>query len=643
MALQGGELGILLGLWEATRLFLFKYRLLSATEPLSLSNLYVAGVLNYGIIFLLLGFLVGLLWMTLRMLRFLQGLVADSGAFFLAGAIGLMGGVSGITYVNTTLLYGISPTHPLALGADLACVIAALILMAGLTVLLTRVRSSLARLGVRPRTLWLILFAVPAVFTAGGIVRNLFSQETAERVYYRQAVDREKGRSSGPPDTLPLRPTDPKGRPNVVLITVEAFRPADVNCYGYRKRVTTPTIDRLAAGGARFTQCYTQASWTRPSITTLLTSLYPQEHGCTLLTSVLGEGTPSLPAVLSQAGYRSVMFTTNGNTIDPGFRFDQVISRFPRPERTTISALSAQPFLVGNLVNKIVAERLQILVPSDVSVHDIDAQRVNSRIRRWFEEAAPEPFFLHVHYLDTHAPYLDHPHRLLQINTPAKWNRERRLYYYDHDILFVDGAIAGLVQMLREMGIEKNTILVITGDHGEEFLEHGGWEHQRTLYQEVLHVPLVLVAPGRLPEGAIVTSPVRNIDIAPTILDLCHLGIPPSFQGRSLVPLIGRGETAPRPVLANLQTPIDRWDSLQQGERKFIRRQDLGLHEFLFDLSEDPGETVNLVSSQPERADSLRQELASWLAQLEQRALTRKTVTLTPQEREQLKALGYVR
>jgi arylsulfatase A-like enzyme len=566
----------------------------------------------------------------------------DALGFFIAGITGFFVLVILVTYLNTSVLYGVPPTHPLALGLDLACGVCGLLFVGTFGILLGRGMSWLRTKHLDGRKILATLLILAILAAVGAVARDTIPSRRTTRMHRRAAIREEKKTDLTSEQRLSPVSPDPAGRPNVILVTVEAFRPANLNCYGYTRRVTSPNLDTLSRKGVRFTQFYVQAPWTRPSITSYLTSLYPPQHGCLSLESVLGERVPTLPSLLAEAGYQTVMFSTNGNTVDSGFGFQEVVKRYPRSDPPSISPLSSRPFLIRSLMEKIVQQKLQVIFPGDVSRYDVNAERVNARIEEWFAKEMRQPFLLHVHYLDTHAPYLDYPYRLLQLNTPASWNRERRLYYYDRTILRVDRAIEELLGMLRRMGIQQRTIVLITGDHGEEFHEHHGWEHQRTLYQEVLHVPLIAIAPGLLPEGVVVTAPVRSVDIAPTILQLCRLAVPVSFSGQSLLPVILGEERRSRVVLANLQTPVSRWDSIQEGTWKLIRTRDLGLRERLYDLSRDPGETEDVSSSHSQKADSLRQALDGWLGYFARHSIAKKQVTLTPEEREELKALGYV-
>jgi arylsulfatase len=441
-------------------------------------------------------------------------------------------------------------------------------------------------------------------------------------------------------------PTTPVPRgPNVVLITVDALR-ADA-AHGMR------SYRRLAARGHEFTQHVTAAPWTLPSMASLLTGVPPDEHGAgrSLVTrslaarSPVAEGVPTLAGTLGAAGWRTHAVVTNPFLtrqygIDRGFCTFDNVSMGGEYVRTVAQTT---PFRWARLV----APRL---LPSD------RADRVRARAERWLAAEDGRPFFLWIHFLDPHAPYGDregastsivldlmalqrrtamdeapfHEIGLLRAGEyrPGAAERARIAELYREDVAYADAEIGRLLDTLDARGLAANTAIVFTADHGEEFWEHGGVEHGRTLYEEVLHVPMIVVPPG----GA---APVRTdtlttvLDVAPTIAALA--GVRMEGEGADLL------AAGPRPALRlPLGTLLfgEEWVGVRTPDEKYLRAA-YG-EERLYDLARDPGELVNRAGGSPETVATLRAALPTLPADPASGVASGTLV-------EALRAIGYVR
>jgi arylsulfatase A-like enzyme len=203
----------------------------------------------------------------------------------------------------------------------------------------------------------------------------------------------------------------------------------------------------------------------------------------------------------------------------------------------------------------------------------VNSRRVNAGIRRCLQTTSSEPLFMHVHYVEPHWPYLGSVYPWIQHLGRSPENLGRMVSYYDRAIRQVDTAVSDLLGFLDSLGVGQNSLLVITSDHGEEFLDHGGWGHAHDIYQELLCVPLILVFPSALTGGRVIHAASRSIDIAPSVLALLGIPPPPEMEGSSLLPLIRGLERSSRPVISQFSAPVGdprstmkRFDALLVGD-----------------------------------------------------------------------------
>jgi arylsulfatase A-like enzyme len=219
---------------------------------------------------------------------------------------------------------------------------------------------------------------------------------------------------------------------------------------------------------------------------------------------------------------------------------------------------------------------------------------------------------------------------------------ERAKGLYDAELAFLDAELGRLFDGLEARGLDGETLVVVTADHGEEFGEHGGFEHGHTLYQELLHVPLLMRLPGLIPAGEVLEGRVGLIDVAPTICDLAGVAVPETFSGRSLRGVLAGEAAAAAPILAhgNFWGPaLTSWSS---GRWKLVLTPDgEGQRAQLYDLETDPSELHDLAAAEPARVAELRAELTLALKGGASRE-PGTAVELSPAERKRLEALGYL-
>ncbi len=425
---------------------------------------------------------------------------------------------------------------------------------------------------------------------------------------------------------------------NVVLVTIDCLRADHAGCYGY-PRPTTPFLDRLAERGTRFAEAISQGGATPEAFPAILASADPPAqhpfHDAGAYRAHLGRQV-TLAEALRERGYRTGAIHSNPylsrfygydrgfDTFDDGLRIGSRRARLGLTDRF-MRLLGGRSMPFPTLLYF-----LETLRPPYLT-----AERLTGKAIAWLGKQSNAPFFLWLHYMDAHMPYappgsyarrFDYGAGRLRFararrkvgdyrRPVALTDRERDtiVAYYDSAIAYIDGQLATLDARLRDAGLDATTAIVVTADHGEEFGEHGGYFHGKTLYDETVRVPLIVRAPG-YPEGVVVTEQVRSLDIAPTILDLAGIEPPPAYRGRSLVAALRGEPPEPRPAISATTHLHERYLALScrdDGWKLMVRVND-GATEFsdrrLYDLTADRGETTNLIESERERGRAERLE-----------------------------------
>jgi len=433
-----------------------------------------------------------------------------------------------------------------------------------------------------------------------------------------------------------LTPSNPK---NVVLIGIDTLRADHTTLLRapLEGRDLTPNLRALASRGVVFQEAVSQSSWTLPSFASILTGKYPQQHGAMFLTGTLREEETTLAEVLREAGYATGAVVSHF-FVDSRHGFSQGFEEFREHY-------------------------------DPVAVHSfVSSDGVTDRAIELLRRRGDGPFFLFTQYFDPHYDYMDHPDWTFADDYTG-WLREdpRDIYnltskrhlleapemdylraLYDEDIAHTDAAIGRLIRWLDDAGLAGDTAIIVVADHGEEFLERGALGHTISLNEEIVRVPLVAVLPGTAPAGPAVAAAVETRTVFGTVLD--YLGIElPGAHAPSLLPTIRGAAEPPAQVFSSVWMPPDRADvgksvllsSLRTGHWKLIVDH-LRKREFLYDLSVDPGETVNLAESDPEKLGELLVVLDAWVEEM--RATGVEVPRFDPSEelREKLRALGYL-
>jgi len=410
-------------------------------------------------------------------------------------------------------------------------------------------------------------------------------------------------------------------RANVILISIDTLRADHLGCYG-DARGTSPNIDRLAEGGTLFENAFSPTAWTLPGHASMFSGLTPRRHGARLATQAIRDDVPLLAEILKEQGYGTAAIV-NAPFMQAKFGFDRGFERF-------------------------------IYVPK------LEVARHQQAVLDTLQGAQQRPFFLFLHYMSVHDPYapedvfnrfvgsyeqsigVDGTH-LLRLwramdHGEASLNADEVRYLndlYTGGVLSVDARIGELLDLLDSQGLADDTIVVLTSDHGEEFMEHGSIVHTKTLYDELLAVPLIVRGPGT-PAARRVRSMAALIDIPPTVLGLVGIDPPAGLDGIDLAES-WRDDTVPERALEIETSWID-GTRAKRGIRTPTHKLIVDLESDereLYDLIEDPGETENLYPHPA--AEPLERALAAAIS-----AEAGSEVVLSPEDLEQLRSLGYV-
>jgi len=425
----------------------------------------------------------------------------------------------------------------------------------------------------------------------------------------------------------------PIARQNVLLITIDTLRADALGSYG--GRAATPALDRLAAGGIRFDFAHAHAVLTLPSHTSILTGLYPYQHGIRDNSGYrLGAGAHTAATILKQAGYATAAFVgafplhsrfglnTGFDVYDDRFGETRDPTEFVMPERPATSVVAlARAWLHEHAVAK----------PSNPSTQHPEPSTQNRTLHP--EPSAQNPsgsWFLWVHVFDPHAPYKPPPPFDTQYERP-----------YDGEVAATDFALAPLLDDVRSSGTP--TIVVVTGDHGEALGDHGEQTHGLFAYESTLHVPLIIAeVNGRSSDtpalGEVSSVAARHVDILPTLLDAVAQPVPAGLPGRSLLPASERQSGAARTsYFEAMSAMLNRgWAPLTGVLADRDKYIDVPIVE-RYDLAADAREATNLAGRDAERDRTLASVLRAFGAQLPG---ARKSEE--PEAAARLRSLGYV-
>jgi choline-sulfatase len=453
-----------------------------------------------------------------------------------------------------------------------------------------------------------------------------------------------QGRVAWSAPAIMVPPPDAAERPgqvkNVVVLLIDTMRASKLRPYNPQSRVRTPVFDRIVEHGVIFEQAQSPENWTKPSCASVLTGLTPMSHGATTSEARVPDGAELVSETFNRANFATGSFIANGYVSDR-FGFNQGWDTYHNYIREGGSTEAEDVF--------------------DQAADFIDAHR-------------SERFFTYIQTIDPHVPY-DPPANFLAMYDTSEYagvvqprltpdlleqakrnavtfnaaDRRRLEALHDGEISYHDEHLGHFLERLEAAGVADETLLVITADHGEEFMEHGSYGHGHSIFQELLGVPLVFYMPGSLPEGRRVRHSVSTLNIPQTVLDLTGVQGLPSAEGRSLVPdLLGNVAPGPQVAFSNFQ---DIRRVVRAGRYKLVMRANMS--SVVFDLETDPGErTERELSDLPIAGRYMRILLGQYLGarnrgqwlraqQTEARQLQQENAVIDDTMREQLRELGY--
>jgi arylsulfatase A-like enzyme len=454
------------------------------------------------------------------------------------------------------------------------------------------------------------------------------------------------------------RPAAPERGMNVLLVSIDALRRDHLGCYGY-ERVKTPELDRFAASAATFEYAYCNSPWTLPSMASMVTGRYPTVCGIDTGHRIRRD-LPTLAEILRDNGYRTEAYVTNV---------------FMHPEYGYARGFDV--YLMNGGLRRLYPLRGTLLYKWTVAAvrawrskfgRNVDDTTFNGEatvaaLRRL--AAGRRPFFVWCHFMDPHGPYTpprgyvpDYPgtsaaeaYRLMDELLSRGWGlaempMEEKFadefeMLYDGEIAYVDEHFGKIMGALEEEGVADETVVIVLNDHGEEFFEHGGYEHGHTLYPELIDMALVVRAPGHDLRKAAVSRYVSHVDIAPSVVDALGLATEAVFDGGSFL-------ASPRPnggaVFAEHVKRGNEKKAVRSGGWLLIRDSVTGVPE-LYDLTSDRGAQENLAGKDLAQEEILGREVASYVNATEgaAKAMGAPPEMNLPEERKRrLQGLGYV-
>jgi len=433
-------------------------------------------------------------------------------------------------------------------------------------------------------------------------------------------------------------PTSIERPPNIVLYMIDTLRADHLGCYGY-SRNTSPSIDRFAENAILFESAQAQTPWTRASVASVLTGLWPQVHGTVGENHVLSPEVNSLAESLQTVGYRTIAVIANGN-VNQSWGFDRGFDRFIYLQNVRPGTLLARSTDVNSTIFEVLDE-LDGDTPFFIWTLSIDPHTPYE---------APEPF--HSRLTDrSRTPDIGSVSHLAELANQEEavpvQTREHLIDLYDAEIAANDHSFGRLMDELVDRGLFDEGLVVLVSDHGEEFNEHGGWEHGRTLHAEVLDIPLIIKPPRHV--GAVRRSETaQHVDLAPTILEIAGAHSFSVTQGHSLVPLFDSGrrlEWTSR-ALAHLDRHGLVMTSLLDDGWKIIiqRHETVDAYPSIFHRESDRQEQFDLSLENPFLDQLLTWRLHQEVMKGSQHRIEPETLEIEElgETKDQLRALGYL-
>jgi len=452
-----------------------------------------------------------------------------------------------------------------------------------------------------------------------------------------------------------------KDYPNIILIVIDALRARSLGCYG-GKTASSPHIDTIASKGILFERAFSAWNTTDQSLTTILTGRYPRTHG------IIHHGDKVktedretfeklniklLAEILKPLGYKTYAVDWMGRWFKKGFDYygyktekpliKKIIYTFFTIPYTHIKYMIAHIGLLRIYLKKrkkgkssppLLWKDIKDVLSTFFFTFELarlqDANIITGIAEEWLRKSGKEKYFLFLHYWDTHTPY-NYPRKHLIKKKGGSSAKENLLAKYAGAVRYVDQHIGRLFELLGEENQQKNTLLIITSDHGESLTEHDIFFDHHGLYDVTTHVPLILYYPKSFSSARRVNSLVQHVDLLPTLWDLLQIDpVPYRPDGKSLLPLIDDDRKEIRPYCFHEESYVQRKIGLRTHKYKYIYAPDgqglcnycqmvHGGSEELYNLEKDPEETNNIVDKDKSIAQQMRKELDSFYKSLEKK------------------------
>lgn len=385
--------------------------------------------------------------------------------------------------------------------------------------------------------------------------------------------------------------------PRIVLVyLVDTVRPDHLQVYGY-DRETTPRLAEFADDAVLFESAYSPSPWTKPSVASLLTSLYPMEHGALEKRDRLAADLPTAAEAFRDAGYETAAFSSSPWII-PTFGFDRGFDTF--------EVVTRGGAIQSTRIEEVYAAFLKF----------------------WKGRDRSKPLFVYLHSKDPHGPYSPPDEYIARIDPGYRGrsvggykdgeltpDRESAVLLYDAEILYNDDYFGRLVDMLKEEGLYDETMIVYLADHGEEFLDHGDVGHGKRLWEEQVRVPLLIRFPGGRWGGERVEAPISTIDVLPTLLDACGAGGEAPGAGRSVIAMLeGGGRDGDGEIYMDESRDALELFALRSGPYKAIYETRPEQSFRLYDLRNDPLEKRDIAGDRRETGEEMKREITSRFA-----------------------------
>ncbi len=451
-------------------------------------------------------------------------------------------------------------------------------------------------------------------------------------------------------------------KPNILLLTIDCLRADHLGCMGY-ERQTTPFLDELAKKGVLFKSAYTNGPGTRFAFKSIFCSVYPTQIKGLGLPS---DGLPTLAELLKSEGYSTAGFHTNGY-LSSGFNYDRgfdffydldlwkssLSDRVSTESRRLLRDMKKRlPRIVRRGLRKVTpharAPRISLWRDSEFLYRGLFADELTEKAIKWMEKQNG-PIFVWIHFMDVHHPYLvRHDYSLKIRHNSLRYLTEGRftenelgelIGLYDDQVRKVDVSIKKFLDRFSEFN-GRETLLIITSDHGEEFMEHGGF-HNVSPYQEMIHVPLIVVGEG-VSEGVEVNTPVSLVDLLPTVTDIIGHQTEHWIEGKSLLSCLR--EEANREYTVFINYYCKRNEEVRlilDNEKKLIFKVGPGTWEF-YDLVSDPFEKNNIFSEEDIVQKEVKRKMEEKNYAVKSRGYIAGEAEASKHVVDQLKALGYL-